>query len=192
MLGSIRYCLARLVDFTGRDARQTFWYYVLFLALLNVAISMAVTVPMTVDIAGGAMAAAKSEAQKAAFLARMNHWFAISVWVSSAASLVIMLLAAAAVVRRLHDSDHSGWWILLPVATNLASIVFSLQTQDRMQRVFESMLANTPGLHQAAEQQQQTSAYGMIGWIGLIAVFIFGILKPTEGPNRFGDAPVRE
>ena len=30
MLAAIKHNLANLFNFTGRDARQTFWYYVLF------------------------------------------------------------------------------------------------------------------------------------------------------------------
>ena len=34
MLGAIKYNLANLTNFSGRDARQTFWYYVLFLVII--------------------------------------------------------------------------------------------------------------------------------------------------------------
>jgi uncharacterized membrane protein YhaH (DUF805 family) len=34
MLASIKYNLSHLLDFSGRDARQTFWYYVLFLFIV--------------------------------------------------------------------------------------------------------------------------------------------------------------
>jgi hypothetical protein len=37
MLGAIKYNLSHLLDFSGRDARQTFWYYVLFLVMLDIA-----------------------------------------------------------------------------------------------------------------------------------------------------------
>ncbi|WP_437182102.1 DUF805 domain-containing protein [Pseudomonas xanthosomatis] len=30
-------------------------------------------------------------------------------------SLAIMIPAIAVAVRRLHDTDHSGWWILVPI-----------------------------------------------------------------------------
>ena len=45
MLGSIRYNLANILNFHGRDARPTFWYYVLFLFILQVAIGMVAAIP---------------------------------------------------------------------------------------------------------------------------------------------------
>jgi len=40
------------------------------------------------------------------------------------------------------------------------------------------------------QYQSQMAPYGLIGLIGYIAVLIFGIMKSTDGPNRYGEAPV--
>ena len=47
MLKAIKHGLGNLLNFGGRDARQAFWYYVLFVYLVMTAISMIVIVPMT-------------------------------------------------------------------------------------------------------------------------------------------------
>ncbi|MDE8651918.1 DUF805 domain-containing protein [Novosphingobium album (ex Liu et al. 2023)] len=35
MPGAVRYGLTNLVNFSGRDARQTFWFFVLFLYIVT-------------------------------------------------------------------------------------------------------------------------------------------------------------
>jgi uncharacterized membrane protein YhaH (DUF805 family) len=37
--------------------------------------------------------------------------------------------------------------------------------------------------------QSQMYTYGLVGWIAPIIVIVFGIMKSTDGPNRYGDAP---
>src|SRR5688500_6326199 len=59
MLDAIKYHFRHLTDFSGRDARQTFWYWMLFLFLINMAVSIAATVPMMVDMMSSAFAAAE-------------------------------------------------------------------------------------------------------------------------------------
>lgn len=53
MLGAVKYNLANLANFKGRDARQTFWYYVLFLVIVQFAVSMVFTIPMYVSMFTG-------------------------------------------------------------------------------------------------------------------------------------------
>jgi uncharacterized membrane protein YhaH (DUF805 family) len=41
------------------------------------------------------------------------------------------------------------------------------------------------------QMQTQMGAYGLVGWIGYIVVIIFGVMRSTDGPNQYGDEPVR-
>lgn len=43
--------------------------------------------------------------------------------ISGLYSLVLLLPAIAVGVRRLHDSDHSGWWLLVPIV----NLIFMIQ-----------------------------------------------------------------
>lgn len=65
------------------------------------------------------------------FVAAWNEWAVIAL-IGSAASLIVSLAiltpALAATVRRLHDTDHSGRWLVaffVPIA-NLVVLVFTL------------------------------------------------------------------
>ena len=198
MLGAIKYNLTHLLDFRGRDARQTFWYYVLFLVVLNFAIGMAVSIPMMFGAIGTAIEAAQAgvgeQEMQAQMMAQMQGAVGGTVWVSLATSIAMALLMLAAFVRRLHDSDKTGWWALVPLGAQAASTVVSIRMMDAMQALMRdaAVMGGDPVKVQAImERQQEFAGYGLIGWIGPLVVIGFGILKSTDGPNRFGEEPVR-
>jgi uncharacterized membrane protein YhaH (DUF805 family) len=194
MLGAIKYNLSHLLDFTGRDARQTFWYYVLFLVVINFAIGMVVAIPMTVGAIGTAVDAARSgaseEAMQAQMMSQMSGTMGGMVWVSLVTSALMGLLLLASFVRRLHDSDKSGWWAALALAGHAAGMLVSLRMMDVMQDMLATPI-EAGNMQAMIERQQEVSAYGLAGWIGPIVVIVFGVMKSTDGPNRFGDHPVR-
>jgi uncharacterized membrane protein YhaH (DUF805 family) len=198
MLGAIKYNLMHLLDFSGRDARQTFWYYVLFLVVLNFIIGLIVSIPLMVGAVGTAIEAAQAgvdpQAMQAQMMGQMAGALGGTLWVSLATNVATALLMLAAFVRRLHDSDKSGWWALLPLVGLAANTVVSIRIMDTMQEMMRDVMivGGDPVKVQAImERQQEFAAYGMIGWIAPLVVIGFGILRSTDGPNRFGDAPVQ-
>lgn len=91
----------RYADFQGRSARPEYWWFVLFNFLVNIVIAI---------IAG-----------------------IIGETVGSILSLLVMLAliipGIAVTVRRLHDTDRSGWWILIaliPIVGTIVLLVFML------------------------------------------------------------------
>ena len=42
-------------------------------------------------------------------------------------SLAVFLPSVAAAIRRMHDTNHSGWWVLLPIV----NLVFALTEGDK-------------------------------------------------------------
>ena len=97
-------------------------------------------------------------------------------------------------MRRLHDSDKSGWWALLPLASQAASAAVSIRVMGAMQQMMqEAMAAGSDGgpMQSVLDRQQEFAAYGLIGWIAPLVVIGFGILRSTDGPNRYGAEPVR-
>lgn len=195
MFGSIQYNLAHLLDFRGRDARQTFWYYVLFLVILRIIVAIGVSIPMIGGVMSQAMDAARSgvtdqQALTASMLGSIGPWLHTAALISIVAGLVTTLLLLASFVRRAHDSGNSGWWVALPLAAELFDLGLRYQNLSRIGQV----------LDQAAQQVQsggamnftgQSSALGMIGWIAPLVLLVFGVMKSTDGPNRYGDEPVR-
>lgn len=87
----------RAFDFQGRASRSEFWFSLLMLILVGIAIF--------------ALIAAMGEAA----VALIGIFY-----------LVIIIPQLSLSVRRLHDSDKSGWWLLLSIVPlgSLVLIVF--------------------------------------------------------------------
>ena len=75
----------------GRATRSEFWYWTLFSILAGVSGSVADAI--------------------VASAAHLNQFGLIGGLVN----LVLFLPGVAVTIRRLHDTDHAGWWMLLPI-----------------------------------------------------------------------------
>jgi uncharacterized membrane protein YhaH (DUF805 family) len=87
---AVRTCLSKYVDFSGRARRSEYWYFALFSFFVNLVTSILDAVIGT-DYEGPASGGL----------------------ISTVASLALFLPSLAVGVRRLHDTDRSGWWILI-------------------------------------------------------------------------------
>lgn len=84
------------------------------------------------------------------------------------------VLSITANVRRLHDRDHSGWWILAPYGCLVAGgLLFGLGVAAGSD--FISMLAVL-----------------VLGgfFVCFVVLLIFMVMPGTPGPNRFGPDPL--
>lgn len=100
---AIKTCFSKYVDFKGRARRPEYWWWVLFNVLVSIVLGL-------VDLALAAV-----------------HVPGV---LSNLASLVFLLPSLAVGVRRLHDTDRSGWWLLLwliPLIGWIIVIVFLCQ-----------------------------------------------------------------
>ena len=91
---AIKSGFANYVTFSGRATRSEFWYWVLFVVL-------------------GAFATAILDA------AMFSHWAPLT----SAFELLTVLPSLAVSVRRLHDTDSSGWWLLIGIVPLIGVIL---------------------------------------------------------------------
>ena len=91
--------LKKYAVFSGRARRKEYWFFVLF----NVIISVVLTV---IDAATGTY----DETVGAGIL-------------SGIYLLAIFIPSIAVAVRRLHDTDRSGWWILIGIIPLIGIIV---------------------------------------------------------------------
>ena len=199
MFAAIKHGLGNLLNFKGRDARQPFWYYVLFVYLITIAVSMVVAVPMMLQgvmsgIRQGAAAgrsgdpAAVQAVAEAAITGSMMDMMASMMWVGLATNLLMLLVLAASFVRRLHDSDLAGWWALIPGAVQVANMVLAPALMQRMFERMNQMHAGDPmaGLR---GMQSSMSAASVLGWAAILFVVALGVRRSTSGPNRYGEAP---
>ena len=91
---AVRYCLNNYVTFSGRADRPQYWWFVLFNILVGIVAGIIDWI---------------------LFGPEMNV-------ISALAGLALLLPTLAVAVRRLHDMDHTGWWILIGI-TGIGAII---------------------------------------------------------------------
>ena len=87
-------CWRKYAEFSGRARRQEFWMFVLFNFLAGIAIGIVEAILGT----GGALCGLYN--------------------------LAVLIPSLAVSVRRLHDTDHSGWWILINLIPLIGFIIY--------------------------------------------------------------------
>jgi uncharacterized membrane protein YhaH (DUF805 family) len=194
MFAAIKHNLTHLLDFAGRDARSTFWYYALFVFLLNMAVSLAVSVP----VVGQAMTVAMQTAQSGepavvnkAMAEAMAGTVSMTIWAAVIMGGVNIVLLAAAFVRRLHDADFSGWWALLVGGLYAAGLVRSITRIPEAEAMARLAIENGMTAPQLYAADGTAGLAALIGWVPTLMLIGFGVLKSSQGANRFGEAPVR-
>jgi uncharacterized membrane protein YhaH (DUF805 family) len=192
MFEAIRYNLRNLGNFHGRDNRPTFWFYVLFIVIVQFIASMLISLPLMGGMAMEGYNAATSGSDGAdlemAMLARMGGWMRTTMWLSVLLNLAVLALLVAAFTRRLHDSNHSGLWCALAAAIQIISALVGMWMIGEVVSLLE--VVRTAEDYQAVTQQQAKMAgMGLIGWIPAIIVIFFGIWPSTDGANRYGEEP---
>jgi uncharacterized membrane protein YhaH (DUF805 family) len=98
---AIKICLNKYATFSGRAQRSEYWYFFLLMIIVNIVASVL----------------------DSAIFGDIPVLYLI-------ATLALLVPSIAAAVRRLHDTDRSGWWLLLgfiPVVGDIVLIVFFCQ-----------------------------------------------------------------
>lgn len=98
--------LRKFAVFAGRARRKEYWLFILFNILASIALAVADALLGTIDLDTGVGL------------------------LSSTYSLAVLIPTIAVAIRRLHDTDRSGWWLLvslIPVLGTIALLVFLVQ-----------------------------------------------------------------
>ena len=113
-LDAVKTCLMeKYCCFKGRARRAEFWWYMLAMTIVGVVLStvmMAWMLPNMLELADDPLSMYTSPP----FL------------VSCVFGLAFLLPNLGATVRRLHDTNRSGWWLLLPWAFYIPIIIISI------------------------------------------------------------------
>jgi uncharacterized membrane protein YhaH (DUF805 family) len=88
-------CFAKYATFSGRAERPEYWYWVLFNVLVGIVLSL---IQLIVSHTSGQVLGVVFD-------------------------LATILPSIAVVARRLHDTDHSGWWQLLAFVPMIGWII---------------------------------------------------------------------
>lgn len=130
--------LKKYSDFTGRARRKEFWMFMLLMIVVSLVAS---TIDAMLNMSGLVLGV-YGPLSLIVLVAFLTPQFAVS-------------------VRRLHDTNRSGWWVLLgfvPVATLLLS---------------------------------RTTGIGILNILAVVALVLiyFFVLEGTKGPNQYGPDP---
>lgn len=192
MFQSIRYNLANLGNFRGRDARSTFWWYMLFLVLVQALLTIIISIPMYVEMFGAAFEAAQTGADpqdlNAAMLSGLGDQMRSATYYGAGVTFISAALFAASFVRRLHDSGKPGWWLILALAPVLYTTVMNLINIDDVIAMTEAAMTQTDP-DKALGDQSRLYMYGIVGWVGYLVTIVFGVLESDDGPNAYGEQP---
>jgi uncharacterized membrane protein YhaH (DUF805 family) len=95
--------IKKYVEFSGRARRKEYWMFV----LINVIISLILSILDSIigTTAGGGIGV-----------------------LSSIYSLAVLLPSLGVTVRRLHDTNRSGWWILIALIPIIGAIILIVFT----------------------------------------------------------------
>ena len=95
--------LKKYADFSGRSRRKEYWFFVLFGFLINIVLAV-------IDVKSGTLI-------RGAGLGLLGGLYVLATIVPS----------WAVAVRRLHDTNRTGWWLLIgfiPLIGTIVLIVF--------------------------------------------------------------------
>lgn len=144
--------MEKYADFTGRAPRAEYWWYALALIIAFVVLSIIESILGLKGMIGG-----------------MYGPLTGLLW------LATFVPGLAVGVRRLHDTNRSGWWLLLMVPYALTAILAFI--------AFAS--GSFAGLASAG-------FLGIIGMLCALGLLVLMVLPSTPGDNRYGPNPYGE
>ena len=135
--------LKRYAEFSGRSRRKEYWMYFLLLIIVGFVLGLIEGVMGLQQTIGGVYGP-------------LSAIFALGTFIPS----------IAVGVRRLHDTDRTGWWVLLPILPYALSIAMLLSGNLAMAGIL-----------------------AMVALGCAIVLLVFLVLDGTKGPNKYGPDP---
>lgn len=143
--------LEKYADFSGRAPRAEYWWFFLALIVTYIVINIIESIvginKMVLGVYGP---------------------LAVLLW------LATLVPSIAVGVRRLHDTNRSGWLILLPIVPYV--LAFALGGPAMMAGGFGAGLGIA-------------MLFMLIGFVCAIVLLVFMVLPSTPGDNRYGPNP---
>jgi uncharacterized membrane protein YhaH (DUF805 family) len=159
--------LRRYADFRGRSQRIEYWMWVLFQIIV---FAVLVTLDNLLGLGGSYRTAGAPGGNSLTFAIGAYASGGLLTWIFWLLALIPNLSAQ---VRRMHDSDRTGWWIVMPIAPF----------------VFTFALALIAVASRSITMALITGLAWLLSFGGIIALIVLLCLDGTRGVNRFGPDP---
>lgn len=153
---AIKHVFRNYANFRGRASRSEFWWFYLFMTIVSGAL-------YAISMVG---IATSPDPQRWGLLAQVGIILTI-VWF-----LATILPVSAVWFRRLHDSNKSGWWYILPIVSGFFGFALFALSALQNQVLFAA-----------------GAVLGLVSGLAGILLLIFALLPGTPGPNRYGEGP---
>ena len=140
--------------FRGRASRSEYWWTVLF----NFIIAVAIQALMPILQGVGLMSAITSNSTTE--FSAMSTSGVIFTMLPLAWLLAVIIPCLALTVRRLHDVNHSGWWVMAPTLCGIASAIMMILAL----------------VSAAANDGKPSMALLTIGIVLFVAIFVVNII----------------
>lgn len=173
--------LRKYADFHGRARRSEYWLFMLFQFVL---ITVAQTILMSIIFSSFTAFDVTSNTPPDA--ADLSGFMILSNLVGLI-SLAFLIPSLAVSVRRLHDTNRTGWWVVMPTGVLAGSTLFLILNLSRIIDLFNS------------ESPSEWAFFSILGqailmvWLPAVfaslVVFVFTVLDGTKGPNTYGPDP---
>ncbi len=141
---AIKTCFSKYFVFSGRAMRSEYWWFYLFTILGSIVLSL--------------------------FDGMIFGWSNAVDPLSGIFSLVVFIPTLSAAARRLHDTNRSGWWQLLPIVPLIG-------------------LGIVVGAGGASNIGITLILMAIVALALLILLIVWLATKGADGPNRFGEDP---
>ncbi|MGV3733176.1 MAG: DUF805 domain-containing protein [Microcella sp.] len=109
---AVRLFFRKYADFTGRASRSEFWWAMLFQVIVGTIAGVVLSVVLVLVVIAVVIGADRPGAPETLLAAAL--WSTVVMVIGlSLISLPLLVPTLAVTVRRLHDTNRSGWWVLI-------------------------------------------------------------------------------
>ncbi len=159
---AVKTCFKKFFDFKGRARRSEYWWFMLFTLVVWWVIS---------------------------FLGTMTPVFT---YIGLILVLLLSIPQFSALTRRLHDSNHSGWWVFAMFVCFLVFYgSFAVMLAPHMSALMGEgdNMAITLAVHPSPQAMSVAAVAGFCYFILFIITLVFAVMDSHWTENKYGSSP---
>ena len=160
-------CLQKFFDFRGRARRREYWWFFLFTFIVSWVFS---------------------------FLGNMMT--PVFTYIGLFIGLLLWIPSLAALTRRLHDRNHSGWWVVaMFVCTLVAYGSFAVMLAPHMSALMGEgdnmamMLIIADAVQEMPQAMAVAAVAGVCYFILFVITLVFAVQDSHWNENKYGTSP---
>jgi uncharacterized membrane protein YhaH (DUF805 family) len=109
-MDAVKAVYGKYVTFSGRSRRSEYWWWVLYMIITGIVVGI---IEYSLGLGTGTVSSGSGE-----LAATYNGGPLSGLW-----SLLNLLPGIGVAIRRLHDTDRSGWWLLIALVPLIGAIL---------------------------------------------------------------------